>query len=201
MRIIPAVANKYDSELNTQHITEMLLKGWKVSKIGFLFNTLQETEPMECSVQCVPKNESSLHNQGMNDEAPLFTIDADKFVYEIFSKRKRKSILQSENVDYEPFIGYKTYLFLNVLIILALVFNIPNVLLYLSTIEWFPTNILFWVLTLLIIIDTMDLLFRIGRRKRVNLNKWRVAWYRITRMVIPPLTIISLIINAVLFMG
>ena len=198
MRIIPAVANKYDSELNTQYITEMLLKGWKVSKIGFLFNTLQETEPMECSVQCVPKNESSLHNQGMNDEAPLFTIDADKFVYEIFSKRKRKSILQSENVDYEPFIGYKTYLFLNVLIILALVFNIPNVLLHFSTIEWFPTNILFWVLTLLIIIDTMDLLFRVRRRKRVSLNKWRVAWYRITRMVIPPLTIISLIINAVL---
>ena len=198
MRIIPAVANKYDSELNTQYITEMLLKGWKVSKIGFLFNTLQETEPMECSIQCVPKNESSLHNQGMNDEAPLFTIEADKFVYEIFPKRKRKSILQSENVDYEPFIGYKTYLFLNVLIILALVFNIPNVLLHFSTIECFPTNILFWVLTLLIIIDTMDLLFRVRRRKRVNLNKWRVAWYRITRMVIPPLTIISLIINAVL---
>lgn len=198
MRIIPAVANKYDSELNTQYITEMLLKGWKVSKIGFLFNTLQETEQMECSVRCVLKNESSLHNQGMNDEAPLFTIDAGEFVYEIFPKRKRKSILQSENVDYEPFIGYKTYLFLNVLIILALVFNIPNVLLHFSTIEWFPTNILFWVLTLLIIIDTMDLLFRVRRRKRVNLNKWHVAWYRITRMVIPPLTIISLIINAVL---
>lgn len=39
------------------------------------------------------------------------------------------------------------------------------------------------------------------RRKRVYLNKWRVAWYRITRMVIPPLTIVSLIVNAVLFMN
>lgn len=199
MKIVLAVANKYDSELNIQYITEMLSSGWKVLKIGFLFNVLQKIEPIECKVECVLREENKRQNNFSCDKTLIYTIDVGKYSYQIISGKNddTSNIMQSNS---EPFMGCKLYFKINIMIIVALAFNIPNVLLYLLTMEWFPTNILFFMTTFLIILDTIDLFVRIKKKKKVRLDCKRIIWYRIMRMIVPLSAIASLVINFIFFM-
>lgn len=199
MKIVLAVANKYDSESNIEYITEMLSKGWKVLKIGFLFNVLQKTEPTQCEVKCVLRKERKAANPLLKKKSLIYTIDVSKYSYIILSKKTNDASNQMES-DFEPFIGHKLYLVSNIMIIMALVLNIPNVLLYFMTMEWFPTNILFFMTTFFIIADTIDLFVRIKNGKKISMDCKRIIWYRIMRIFVPFLTIVSLAINFTFFM-
>ena len=194
----PAIANKYDSEIYCQYMTKMLLKGWKVSKIGFIFIELQQVEATCCDVVCIEKGRLEGSAYASGDDELMERTQVGKYEYLFLKEGKAKEIKESL-LRGEEFVGYKTYMRTNLLVLCALACNFPNLFLVFLTKQWFPTNLLFVVVTLLIFADTVDLFMRGTKKNRILAGKSRIAWYRIMRLFVPMTALISLGVNYILY--